>query len=68
MYILFSFFPGVKINYVSSMEFSLFKFMDYLVKNFFYLWQVKLIASVIAVFISYSIKRKKLKKYGGRHR
>lgn len=63
IYILFGFFPGVKMNYVSPIEFSIFKFMDYLIKNLFYLWKVKLPASIAFVFISHGIKKNKLKKY-----
>lgn len=63
MYILFGLFPGVKINYVSPIKFSILKFMDYLIKNFFHLWKVKLLASIAFVFISHAIKKNKLKKY-----
>ncbi len=69
MYTLFGFFPGVRIKYFSPIESSrLLRSLDYFIKNFFHLWQIKLIASIVAVFISYYIKEKKLKKYNKRNR
>ncbi len=69
MFTLFGFFPGVRIKYFSPIESSrLLESLDYFIKNFFHLWQIKLIASIGAVFISYFIKEKKLKKYNKRNR
>ncbi|CAK7061087.1 hypothetical protein CIW83_20125 [Tissierella sp. P1] len=63
IYILFGFFPGVKIDYVSPIKFLMFRPIDYLIRNFFHLWKIKLIVSIGAVFISYIIKEQKIKKY-----
>lgn len=68
VYILFGFFPGVKIEYVSPIKFPIFRPIDYLIRNFFHLWKIKLMASIGAVFISYLIKEKKLKKYNNGNR
>lgn len=64
IYILFGFYPGVRIKYFSPIESSKFlASLDYFIKNFFHLWKIKLIASIGAVVISYLIRGKKLKKY-----
>ena len=69
IYILFGFYPGVRIKYFSPIESSKFlASLDYFIKNLFHLWKIKVIASIGAVYISYLIKKRKLKKYNIRNR
>jgi hypothetical protein len=63
IYILFGFFPGAQIKYISPIDSSEFlASLDYFIKNFFHLWKVKILGGVVFVFISRFIKYKKMGK------
>lgn len=63
IYTLFGFFPGVRIKYFSGRESLIMRNMDYFIRNFIHLWNLKIIATIVFMIISFKIMKKKTDKY-----
>ncbi|MDR7854975.1 hypothetical protein [Tissierella sp.] len=62
IYILFGFFAGAQIKYISPIESSkILAFLDYFIRNFFHLWEFKLIGVGVFVLVARFIKSRKKK-------